>query len=244
MLTIRIMFLSKTFREINLEWNTQETDACKEMICSSPWNESSSVYYGNVLNETYFWLEGVVQSLIAAIGLLGNIFTILVFTSTSFRSNFHAYLTILACFDLGYTLTILIHEALQMHDFMLTGKCYIDPMYNPSNTWLTLYPQMLYPFLGIFAVASEYFTVIISLDRYIAIKYPLYYYVNSNRHSQYIKTANNPSSNKGRDNMVERTVRVDFKRLLLYVSMVLIISILYCVPLFLEYEEKSKNIEK
>ena len=185
------------------------------------------------------------QCVIAGIGFIGNIVTIFVFTSKSLRSNFHAYLTALACFDLGYTFTILVHEGLQMHDLLSAGRSYIDPKYTPNQVWVMLYPQVLYPFLGVFAFASQYFTVIISLDRYVAVKYPLYYYVNSNRSIQQTQTITNPSSKKrnGKDNLTEKTIHIDIKRLLLYVSAVLILAVLYCLPLFLEYESKSIKSE-
>ena len=72
-------------------------EECKKFNCKNPWNETSSFYEGDVLNQMYFWLDGVLQCVIAGIGLLGNIFAICIFTSKYLRSTFHAYLAASVC---------------------------------------------------------------------------------------------------------------------------------------------------
>ena len=82
----------------------------------------------------------------------------------------------LSVFDFGYLSLTLLEEIPQMVDIQSQGKTYPDPECNLNHVWLYLYPRLIYPMQYVLLTASEYFTVILSLDRFIAVNYPLRYY--------------------------------------------------------------------
>ena len=94
------------------------------------------------------------------------------------RTTFHMFLVALAIFDLGYLFSALLEEIPQIHDINTKGTTYPDPdpEYKLNPVWVYLYPQLIHPMQYVFFTASEYFTVVISLDRFVAVKYPLKYY--------------------------------------------------------------------
>ena len=75
------------------------------------------------------------------------------------------FLVALAVFDLGYLFLTLLEEIPQMVDIQSQGTTYPDPECTINNVWLYLYPRLIYPMQYVFLTASEYFTVILSLDR-------------------------------------------------------------------------------
>jgi hypothetical protein len=210
---------------------------CDAVICKNPWNKTGADYRGEFLNEMYFWLEGVVKCVIAGIGVFGNIFAIRIFTSNKFRCNFNSYLMVLACFDLGHIFTVFFHETLQMKDIMESGKCHLDPTYKPDPLWLHMFPIYFYPFETIFSCASEYLIIIISLDRYFAIQYPFNYNITRERAASVFTITENFI--KKRNKKEAKTYGggcINIKKVLFYAFLSFLFSVLYCIPLFFEYE--------
>lgn len=63
-----------------------------------------------------FWGDGILTCFLSFFGICGNILTILVFSQKDLRSTFHANLTILAFFDLGFTTICWINAVLKLTD--------------------------------------------------------------------------------------------------------------------------------
>ena len=63
-----------------------------------------------------------------------------------------------------------------MYDIVTQGTTYPDPGCKLNNVWVYLYPFLIRPFQYVFMTSSENFTIVLSVDRFIAVKYPLRYY--------------------------------------------------------------------
>ena len=152
---------------------------CIDTNCTNPLEEGR---LGMNLNQINLWLGGVTQSAIACVGIFGNLISIIIFGCTKLRNTFHMFLVMLAVWDLGYLILTLAEEVLDMYDIKNQGKSFHHPDYVPTNLFFILYPKFIHPFKPIFLMASEYFTVVISLDRYFAIMHPFRYYSFFNIH--------------------------------------------------------------
>ena len=101
--------------------------------------------------------------------------------------------------------------------------------------------RLIRPFQYIFLSASENFTIVLSVDRFIAVKYPLRYY-SSFRASTFDSKLNYQCKIKGTTAKIKNgTGRVDKTRVAIYSSSVFLFSVLYCIPVFFEYETVLGN---
>ena len=106
-------------------------------------------------------------TVIGIFGFFGNLLTIIIFNRKELRSTFHASLSVLALFDLGFLFVIIFDTILQLVDLAGPYKSsYPDSESEPNKLWIALYPYVLWPFENIFMTASIYMTVVISVDRY------------------------------------------------------------------------------
>jgi len=118
-------------------------------------------------------VTGYGSIIIAIIGVIANSLAICVFARRSFRSNFNDLLIALALFDLIF-LVIMITESVRNN---------FEPRFGDSSSisgLLTqlhhhLFPYLLFPLMNILLTCSVYMTVSISVERYLAIFYPLVY---------------------------------------------------------------------
>ena len=55
--------------------------SCKNKGCFGPWNSNCPDYEAETLIQYYFWVMGVANLVIGAIGILGNLFLSTVFLS-------------------------------------------------------------------------------------------------------------------------------------------------------------------
>ena len=86
----------------------------------------------NLLNAMSFYLEGIIQTPIAIIGILGNCLSCLVLASKKMRNSFNLMIIALAVFDSGYLFGSILES------FRKSFKLV---------TWLhtMLFPQFLFP---------------------------------------------------------------------------------------------------
>ena len=113
--------------------------------------------------ETFaFWVEGVLQTVFAILGILGNIIASLIITRKEMRNSFNLLLVSLACFDSTYLFGSILESFRK--NFHLT-----------SETHIVLFPYLLYPLNQMAISGSIFMTVAIAWERYIAVHYPLDY---------------------------------------------------------------------
>ena len=147
----------------------EEINFCVDTDCTKSLQKECQECTLSLVN---FWLGGVTQSVIACFGIFGNLISITIFGQRKLRNTFHLFLVVLAFWDLGYLILTLIEEIFNMYDIINQGKSFHHPNYVPTGLYTVLYPKFIHPFKSIFLMASEYFTVVISIDRYFAIMYP------------------------------------------------------------------------
>ncbi|KAG5680361.1 hypothetical protein PVAND_009870 [Polypedilum vanderplanki] len=114
-----------------------------------------------------FFLNGIGMNTIGVIGIFGNVITIIVLSRPRMRSSINHLLIGLACSDLLVLITgMLLFGFTTIYPY--TGKLMA---YNYSL--LPFISFVVYPFAIIAQTASIYMTLFVSLERYIAVCYPL-----------------------------------------------------------------------
>ena len=216
-------------------------DICEGYKCEYPFVQGID---NNILASyinAYFWICGVGVCSIATVGILGSIFSIAAFTSKHLTNTFHMFLVILAFFDLCFSLLILLSSILQIYDIKFQGTTFLDPNWTPNKAWINLYPYFIHPFKYTFLTASEIFTVIISVDRYISIKYPFRYHscCNTKKFQAGFLDIRQFKVRVG-DRKVTTSL-VDWKRVSIYSLSAFLFSLCYCIPRFFEFETVHKD---
>ena len=117
--------------------------------CSQSWDNTYS-----------FWLDGVMRSTIALIGIFLNIVFCYVLSQKQLRNVFNSLLISLAVFDTFYLVFDII-EAFR-REFEISSEIHIF-----------LFPKFLHPFHKIVFCSSIFMTVSISLERHIAVADPI-----------------------------------------------------------------------
>ena len=213
----------------------------EEEDCKFPFLNGNDGDIMKLYIKVYFWLCGITLCLIASIGIVGNIVSIFAFLSKELRSTFHMHLVSLAVFDLIFLAANLLQAALQIYDIQTQGTTYPDPKWMPNEIWIALYPFLIHPFKYIFFTASEFLTVIMSIDRYVAIQYPFRYHLfwNTDRFHQRSIDILAMNEQKGSD-MIRKTL-IDWKRVTTYFLWPVLFSTSFCVPVFFEYNVEVEN---
>ena len=111
-------------------------------------------------DNTWFWLDGVMRSTIALIGIFLNIVFCYVLSQKQLRNVFNSLLISLAVFDTFY-LVFDITEAFR-RQFKISSEIH-----------MLLFPKFLHPFHKIMFCSSIFMTVSISLERHIAVADPI-----------------------------------------------------------------------
>ncbi|TRY79731.1 hypothetical protein TCAL_16111, partial [Tigriopus californicus] len=109
-----------------------------------------------------FWTDGVTKTIVAILGIIGNIVAIRVLTRVSMRNSFNLLLVTLALIDSTYLVGAILES--------LRKRFHVE-----SDLQLVMFPYFLYPLNSIALTASIFMTVAIALERYIAVHYPLDY---------------------------------------------------------------------
>ena len=112
-----------------------------------------------------FIIEGVSLCLVGILGILGNVAAITVFARQHLQKNFHALMLSLAAFDLMYILaSILLFSIPQFSN-----------NYKESAVYYYILPWVL-PLAQIGLTGSIYFTMAITVERYVTVCWPFYRY--------------------------------------------------------------------
>ena len=108
-----------------------------------------------------FILNGVVKMILCCFGVVGNAISILLLLSVRMRNSFNKLLAILAVFDLVYLVTMMMDSLrdLGLHSYFQT----------------LMFPHFIYPLNSISLMCSIYMTLIVALERYMAVYNPLDY---------------------------------------------------------------------
>jgi len=189
---------------------------------STDGNDSTELHFSEGeehLRTVNLFLGGYFCVILSVFGTFANIGAILIFCKKSFKSNFNNLLIALAVTDLLFLLLRLIEAISKI----------FQELHSDSNHWLVIWsfesynhliPYFLYPFGNIFLSLSIFMTVSISIERYLAIYFPLVY---RNRSSTW--------------------------NLLFHILPVLSLAVIINIPKFLEcridyYLDEEKNLTK
>ncbi|XP_059098618.1 FMRFamide peptide receptor frpr-18-like [Tigriopus californicus] len=116
----------------------------------------------NTIEFFSFWVEGVANVVMAALGLVANTVSSLILCKEDMRNSFNFLLIALFFMDSCY-LVGSITEA-------------IRKSFNAATSLhLYMFPYFLYPCLSIAMTCSVFMTVAVALERYIAVHYPIDY---------------------------------------------------------------------
>ena len=219
---------------------------CENITCSFPFVNGTDSKIIEDYTDMYFWFGGVIICIISGLGVILNSIIISVFSHNTLKSTFHMFLIVLAVFDLGFSLLSMMVSILEINDINTQGTTYPDPKWDPSQLWIKIYPHFIHPFKYILISASECFTLVMSIDRFIAIKFPFRYHSFWTNDSQPEEThdvhdAQQIGSRQTRIKKSTIGVQIDWRRVSLYSIGSFFVSLCYCVPLFFEYEVSVEN---
>jgi hypothetical protein len=120
-----------------------------------------------------WWLEGILHIVICALGFFTNLISIRVLLSSEMKNLFNITLAILAIFDAVYNFCDIAESFRIVH--YEQNPCADMPLYQKIH--LNIFPHVLRPLRYISMVASIYTTIIISMERYVAVSKPIYSFV-------------------------------------------------------------------
>jgi len=126
-----------------------------------------------LLRNVVLYLGGYGLIVVAVIGIVTNILAIAVFSQRAFKSNFNNLLVALAVFDLLF-LFIMITESVKKNFMPRFG----EPGSITSIHHL-IWPHGIFPLMNILLTSSVYMTVSISVERFVAIFFPMMYKTNN-----------------------------------------------------------------
>lgn len=132
-------------------------------LCEDVYNTSHS----SSLNALDFWVCGIILNTVGIVGILGNILSMIILSRPQMRSSINYLLIGLARCD-----TILIITSMLLIGFRsiypYTGYMFFYYFY--------IYPQIVpfvFPLASAAQTASIYLTLMVSLERYVAVCHPL-----------------------------------------------------------------------
>ena len=114
-------------------------------------------------------VEGILTIGINVFGFLANAMAINILYKTNLTSLFNKTLFILAIFDLVFNTCDILEVIRRLHYDRET--CSLMPLYQKLHLYLT--PQIIRPLRMFVIIASMYTTVVIALERYLAVSKPI-----------------------------------------------------------------------
>ena len=115
----------------------------------------------------FFWINGVILNTTGLLGIIGNIISLIILSKPHMRSSINHLLINLARCDIILIVTSILHFGLPMV-YPYTG--YLRFYY------LKIFPIqsfVVYPVATIVRTANTYLTLAVTLERYVAVVYPL-----------------------------------------------------------------------
>ncbi len=110
-----------------------------------------------------FFVEGVFLLKVGILGIVGNVAAITVFARQHLQKNFHALMLSLSLFDLIYILA----------NILLFSIPQFSSNYKESGVYFYILPWVL-PMAQIGMTGSIYFTMAITVERYVTVCHPFY----------------------------------------------------------------------
>ncbi len=124
-----------------------------DIDCSTVTKFDSSAYR--------FWCTGVLVSIVALVGLVGNLLAMVVLSRPKLRDDvFHQLLFALACFDLLYITCGGINYTFRAFDAS-------------SDVFTVLFPHFIHPVTHVAMAGTIFTTLAISIERYLGLCHPL-----------------------------------------------------------------------
>ena len=109
-----------------------------------------------LLEKVSFVIEGVVQTIVAILGIFGNFLaSYILCTRKEMRNAFNLLLVTMACFDSLYLFGSILESFRKPDVFNMA-----------TSTHTVLFPYLLYPFTQFGLTASIFMTIAIALERY------------------------------------------------------------------------------
>ena len=108
-----------------------------------------------LLQKVSFAIEGVSQTIVAILGIIGNsLASYILCTRKEMRNAFNLLLVVMACFDSLYLFGSILESFRKEELFNMA-----------TDTHIVLFPHLLYPFTQFTFTASIFMTVAIALER-------------------------------------------------------------------------------
>lgn len=138
-----------------------------DVVNSKNISEFGNPCYKDDYCRLFFWTSGVMLNTIGSLGIIGNILSLIILSKPHMKSSINHLLINLARCDIVLIVTSILHFGL--------------PSIYPYTGYMRLYflkifpiqSFVVYPIATIVRTANPYLTLAVTLERYVAVVYPL-----------------------------------------------------------------------